>query len=311
MSWQSWLVNENLSWTVGSVSVERVEENIVDLAAKFLVPDLTADHVERHHSWTAPYFSKPEDGRPVLRLSIHSFVVRSGETTIVVDTCIGPDPEHILRGDPGFGQRLDRSLEGGLGAVDVVVCTHLHFDHVGWNTTNVDGVMVPTFPNARYLVTAQEMEELDDDNGSDEETDKESNVREASIQPLQDAGVLDVIELTDGVYEITEEVSLLATPGHTAGHVSVLIQSGGASALSTGDAFHTPIQISHPELGARRVDTDSDQSTATRHALIERFVDSETVILGTHFVPPTAGVLRRQANDHNSVWFSTDRADSG
>ena len=273
-----------LSWSVGRVEIARVEENIVPLTAKVLVPDARPEHVEANRPWIDPYFAGEEDGHPVLRLSIHSFVVRSGSTTIVVDTCVGPGQDRGLPGDAGFGDRLDAAIDGGLDAVDVVVCTHVHFDHVGWNTRSVDGRLVPTFPNARYLVTRAELEEV--------EADDHMEVRQPSILPLAEAGVLDVIDLdADGRFPITDEVELIATPGHTAGHVSVRIHSDGAEGLITGDAFHTPLQFADPELAAWRFDTDPDQSTATRRRLLERYVGSDALVLGTHFAPPTGGRL--------------------
>lgn len=274
-----------LAWTIGEVIINRVEESIIPLTAKVLIPDATIDQVEANRPWVDPYFAGEADGHPVIRLSIHSFVVRSQGTTVVVDTCVGPEMDKGLPGDPGFADRLDRAVDGGLEAVDVVVCTHVHFDHVGWNTRIVEGELVPTFPNARYLVTRAEMAEV--------EADDHMGVRQPSLLPLAEAGVLDVIELgTEGCHRITGEVELIATPGHTAGHVSVRIQSGGAEGLITGDAFHTPLQFAHPELAAWRFDTDPEQSTATRRQLIERYAGTDALILGTHFAPPTAGHIR-------------------
>ena len=283
----------DLAWTVGRVAITRVEENIVPLTAKVLLPDATVDQVEANRPWIDPYFDGEQDGHPVMRLSIHSFVVRTGDTTIVVDTCVGAGSDRGLPGDVGFADRLDQAIDGGLGAVDLVVCTHVHFDHVGWNTRTVDGRLVPTFPNARYLVTRAELDEV--------EADDHMGVREPSILPLFEAGVLDVVELdvvepggeesSAGRHRIADGVELLSTPGHTAGHVSVLIESEGERALITGDAFHSPLQVAHPEVAAWRFDTDSDRSTATRRGLLGRFVDTDTLVLGTHFAPPTGGRL--------------------
>jgi glyoxylase-like metal-dependent hydrolase (beta-lactamase superfamily II) len=281
--------SDRLSWSVGALTVTRVEESILPLTAKVLVPDATVDQVEANRPWIDPYFDGEADGHPVLRLSIHSFVIEAGATTIVVDTCVGPDPERSLPGDPGFVHRLDTALgstpAGGLAGVDVVVCTHVHFDHVGWNTRTIDGVVSPTFPNARYLVTRAEMDEV--------EADDHMAVREPSILPLADAGLLDVIDLDDGRHRICDGVELIATPGHTAGHVSVHLRSGDDEALITGDAFHTPLQFAHPDLAAWRFDTDAEQSTATRRRLVGRFAGTDALVLGTHFAPPTAGRLVR------------------
>ena len=319
-----------LSWRIGEVTVSRVEENIIGLPTKVLVPDITPGQIEAQRPWIDPYFmdraaggaaldrggdgeARHGDGEvdgevdgdgPVLRLSLHSFVIESGETTIVVDTCVGPDPERALQGDPGFGDRLASAIDGGLEAVDVVVCTHLHFDHVGWNTVAVDGRLVPTFGNARYLITRAEIEEM--------ERDDHMAVNEPSVRPLAEAGVLDVIDVDGDGHRITDHVTLISTPGHTPGHVSVLIESAGARALITGDAFHSPLQFAYPELAAWRFDSDSEQSTRTRLSLIDRFVDTDTLVLGTHFAPPTGGRLRHcNSGDpggpvgpgDGSVWF--------
>ncbi len=286
-----------LSWSVGALTVTRVEERIIPLTAKVLLPDATPEHIEANRPWIDPYFDGVEDGHPVMRLSIHSFVIAAGDTTIVVDTCVGPDPDRGLPGDPAFLDRLDASLRaggrGGLEGVDVVVCTHVHFDHVGWNTRVVDGVTVPTFPNARYLVTRAELDEV--------EADDHMGVLDPSIRPLREAGVLDAIELeTDGPgaghHRICDGVELVATPGHTAGHVSVLLRSEGEEALITGDAFHSPVQFAAPELAAWRFDSDSTASTATRRHLIDRFAGTDALLLGTHFAPPTGGRLERDGD---------------
>ena len=191
-----------------------------------------------------------------------------------------------LGGDPTFLERLAAEIDGGIDAVDVVVCTHLHFDHIGWNTVrNAAGTWVPAFPNARYLITRAELDGFADRD--------EDDVAGSSLTPLADAGVLHEVELD---HRITPDVRFLPTTGHTPGHVSVVIESGDAAALVTGDATHSPVQFPHPELAAGRVDHDSAESTRTRRDLVARYVDTDTLVLGTHFAPPTAGVLRTGAD---------------
>lgn len=270
-----------LRWDIGEVVVTRVEESITPVPAGYLITGLTDEHIAAQQPWIAPFF---DEG--AMLLSVHSFVVESGGTTIVVDTCAGMHEGRRLEGDPTFLGRLAAEIDGGLAAVDVVICTHLHFDHIGWNTLRADdGTWVPAFPNARYLVTKSELDGFDERD--------EDDVAETSIRPLTEAGLLDDVEPD---HRITPEVRLLPTPGHTPGHVSVLVESGNAVGLITGDATHSPIQFTYPELAASRVDHDSDRSTATRRDLLGRFADTDAVILGTHFAPPTAGMLRTGAN---------------
>ncbi len=278
--------SETLHWNIGNVTVTRVGELIAPVPRDMLLPDITDAHLEADAAWLGPYFS---DG--LLLLSFHTFVVKSGSTTIVVDTCLGDDPIRRVPGDPTFPDRLAAEIDGGLDAVDVVLCTHLHFDHVGWNTRVVDGERVPTFPNARYLFSAAELAYLD------EEDDHE--VRDADVQPLLDAGLVDLIE-TD--HELTPEVRTFPTPGHTPGHVSVIIESDGQQALITGDAVHSPVQFNHPEIAATAFDWDSAMSTETRRSLIHEYADSGVLILGTHFAPPTAGHIR---HSERGVWFDS------
>ena len=273
------MTNENLTWSVGDVTITRVEEGVTYVDASVLMPDFTPAMLDPHRDWLMPHFFSDRNHK--MALSIHSFVVESQGKTIVVDTCVG-DEQAPLPSDPAFVDRLHAAVDGGLDSVDVVLCTHLHFDHVGWNLRTDDGARVPTFPNARYLFAATEVEHT--------RTNDHMGVLGPSIDPIIDAGLADLVE-TDHI--VTGEVRLLPTPGHTPGHVSVLIESTGESALITGDMTHTPLQFARPDLAASAFDTDSVQSTQTRIDIIERFADSDTLVLGTHFAPPTAGHLNR------------------
>jgi len=276
-------MTDPLRWTVGDVTITRVEETITPLAASALIPGATSEVLDEH-PWVKHYFT--DEGE--LRLSIHAFVVQSGSTTIVVDTCVGTAKKRPLPTDPAFLDRLGAEVDGGIEGVDVVLCTHLHMDHCGWNTIEVDGDLVPTFPNARYLITQAELDSLGDERHA-------VSVREASVDPIAEAGLLDAIEPD---HRITPEVVLIPTPGHTPGHVSVLITSGDQTALITGDAFHSPVQIARPDLAAEPFDADSEQSTATRHKLLADYADSDTLVLGTHFAPPTAGHIVKEGETH-------------
>jgi len=271
-------VSGNLQWTVGAATITRVEEGVRYVDATQLMPDFTTSHLDLHRDWLVPNFFS--DVNEKMLLSIHSFVVQSAGTTIVVDTCVGR-PNKPLPHDPAFVDRLAASIPGGLEAVDFVLCTHLHFDHVGWNTRIVDGVEVPTFPKARYLFARAEIEHA--------QVDDSHRVLESSVEPLIAAGLVDLVETN---HRLTTEATLVATPGHTPGHVSVLIESQGAVALITGDLAHSPIQFAIPDLASAAFDFDSAQATATRREVLARFGETDTLVLGTHFAPPTAGVLR-------------------
>ncbi|MCP3935715.1 MAG: MBL fold metallo-hydrolase [Actinomycetia bacterium] len=274
-----------LRWRVGDVEVVRVEESVIEMSPRYLLPDLSQELLDSCGEWVSPFFA--EEGQ--MLLSIHSFVVFSGDNTVVVDTCIAEHTQRRLPGDSGFGERLAAAIPGGLDAVDFVVCTHMHFDHVGWNTERVGGEWVPTFPSARYLVSEDEL--------SGTRADDSMEVMESSIDPLVECGVLDAV---DSDHRIDDNLCLVPSAGHSPGHVCVMIESAGERALITGDSFHSPVQFALPEISASYADFDSMAAGATRRRLIDRLVDSSTLVLGSHFAPPTSGRVR---SGPETAWF--------
>jgi glyoxylase-like metal-dependent hydrolase (beta-lactamase superfamily II) len=165
-----------------------------------------------------------------------------------------------------------------LEVIDTVVCTHLHFDHVGWNTRLVDGQWVVTFPNARYLFGRVEWEHWSSTEGD------YSNVAD-TVRPVVDAGAADLVEVD---HVLCPEVRLVPTPGHTPGHVSVVVESGGERAVITGDMAHHPVQFAEPELAAP-ADSDSAAAARTRRTFLGERAADGALVIGTHFGGPTAG----------------------
>lgn len=274
------MTSDGMRWQIGAVSVTRVEERITPVPWKGLIPG--GDNlVEGLRPWIDPFVSS--SGSHIL-LSVHSFVVETPQTVLVVDTCVGLDTDLSLTGDPTFEGRLAEALPSGIASVDIVVCTHLHFDHVGWNTVERNGVRVPTFPNATYLVTEAEL--------AAERDEEDTAAYRASIEPLERAGCLQPVS---GDHRIDDFVTLEPTPGHTPGHVSLRIASNDASALITGDFVHSPLQLAHPEVSSRP-DADPDRAIATRRRMIADLADTDTLVLGTHFAPPTAGHVTRNVD---------------
>lgn len=280
-------------WTIGSVTVTRVVEMEVAGGTRFLLPDATRD-VCLEHDWMQPHFMDAEGN---LIMSIHALVVDTGARRIIVDTCIGNDKDRPI---PGWHQ-LQTSFLDDLTTVgyppdtiDTVMCTHLHVDHVGWNTTLVDGEWLPTFTNARYLMARPEWEHW-----STVDDPTYGPVIADSVRPIIDRGLHELVEVD---HRICDEVTLLSTPGHTPGHVSVLIESRGERALITGDSFHHPVQMSRPDW-CSSADTDSPQGEATRRELLERLSgdDADVLVIGTHFPTPTAGHVRAAAD--GSHWL--------
>ena len=281
---------ENLSWRIGEVRVTRVVETQAELPPEGLLPEATAEALEPHMSWLKPGFLTA-DGKLVL--SIHALLIEVGSRRILVDTCIG---EHSIPGfemlEPNAGF-LDELSAAGFPreSIDTVICTHMHFDHVGWNTMKQGDRWLPTFPNARYLFARAEW-----DHWSQQRNTPYASTLDASVQPIIDAGLADLVE-TD--HKVCDEVWLEPSPGHTPGHVCVHIGSAGQRAFITGDMTHHPVQWAEVDW-KMTADTDSDQAAATRRRVIDTYADGETLVIGTHYAAPCAGHIVR---GESGVWF--------
>lgn len=274
---------EKLSWKIGDVTITRLVEVVLKAPINSLFPDGTPEQLSAYDSWLRPNFLDT-DGDMIL--SIHAFLINAGGLNIIVDTCAGngkklPLYEEWNNLNTPFLENM-AALGFPADKIDRVLCTHLHFDHVGWNTHLVDGQWIPTFPNARYLFGATEWEFW-----KDEDDPYESHALDQALQPIFDAGQVDLVEST---HKINDEISLIPTPGHTPGHVSILIQSKGEEAVITGDMFHHPLQMAKPGW-IDMADVESSLAEKTRIEFMQRFGDSETTVLGTHFATPTAGKI--------------------
>jgi len=251
-----------------------------------LLPDATAENLKKEADWLYPTFVD-EAGR--IRLSIHALVIESMGKRIVVDTCIGNDKERSSFPEWShlhlpFLQRLEE-IGCPRESIDRVVCTHLHLDHVGWNTMLEKGKWVPTFPNARYLIDGTEWDFF-----SRSEDPFLKDPVEDSVRPVMAEGLS---ELVDDAHRLTDEVWLESTPGHTPGHFSVRISSAGQNAVITGDMMHHPVQCRYPEWDDN-FDNDGPLAKETRRAFCERYADTGTLVFGTHFATPSAGKIAKK-----------------
>ena len=275
-----------MQWKVGRVKITKVVELETVGSTRFILPLAGNDEIQKL-PWLIPHFAT-EEGR--LKMSIHSLVVETPSRRIVVDTGLGNDKQG--RNVPTWNNRnspfLETMTEAGFApdSIDTVLCTHLHVDHVGWNTRLVGGKWVPTFPKARY------------EHWRDHSTEPDKRaVFDDSVKPIVDA---DRADLIPSDHRLCDEISMIPTPGHSPGHMSILIQSDGEQGLLTGDVAHHPCQMAH--LGwSSTADSDPARSAATRRELFGRFADTPTLVIGGHF---SAGHIKRDGDAFKFVALS-------
>jgi glyoxylase-like metal-dependent hydrolase (beta-lactamase superfamily II) len=280
------------TWTIGDVRITKVPQMTWRIPLSGLLPEATpAAAAVRAPGLLA------DDG--MAEISLHGLVVEAGGRTILVDTCAGHDAgaESVLDVVRQVGAITEhhpdvRSAAAAAGwapgSIDTVLCTHLHFDHVGGNLAGDE----PAFPAARYVLAGDEWAYW----SANESDDVYASV-DSSVRPLVEAGLTDLV---DADHTLTDEVRLVPTPGHTPGHVSVHIDSGGERAVITGDVAHHPMELLAPEW-TMIADVDAPQAVATRRAFVDRFGDGETLVLGTHFGGSSAGRLDASAGTWTRV----------
>ncbi len=275
-----------LTWQVGDVTITQIVELTTASLGPHLLPQATPAEMQAI-PWITPFV----DDQSKLILSMHSLIIESQGQTIMVDTCIGNDKERTYpRWNKMQGDYLEKLASAGFTTeqFDTVLCTHMHVDHVGWNTRLVDNRWQPTFSNARYLYAREEWAHWR------EEEQEYGPVIEDSVQPIFDAGLATLVEST---HQVNDEIVLEPTPGHTPGHVSIHITSRDEEAIITGDMIHHPCQIKHPNWSST-ADVDASQSAETRDQFLARYADRPVLVIGTHFAGPTAGKIVRDGDTY-------------
>jgi glyoxylase-like metal-dependent hydrolase (beta-lactamase superfamily II) len=276
-----------MQWSVGKVKITKIVELETVGSTRFILP-LASNEEIRKLPWLIPHFAT-EEGR--LKMSIHALMVETPTRRIMVDTGLGNDKEG--RKVPTWNNRKSPFLETMTAAgfppdgIDTVLCTHLHVDHVGWNTRLDNGRWVPTFPKARYVFGKTEFDYWT-------ETHAKTPVPPFgdSVLPVVEAKLAEVVR---DDYAIGDHTRILPTPGHTPGHVAFTFGRGKDEAVFSGDLMHSPLQTRYPELSAK-FDVDQPQAAATRRQFMERFCDSDTLCCTAHFPSPSIGKIRRHGN---------------
>ncbi len=277
----------SMSFKIGDLTIHRIiEQEGAFLPALETLPGLTPEVLAENRHWLAP---KALDAQDTLIFCFQSYVVRTPHHTILVDSCIGNDKPRPTR--PQWNMKSDDRFMKGLAAaglrvedIDFVMCTHLHVDHVGWNTKLENGRWVPTFPKARYVFSEKEY-----NHWAGEHAKTPVPTFGDSVLPIVEAKRA---ELVRDDHQLGDHVRLMPTPGHTPGHVAIGFGRDGDDAVMPGDLMHSPLQTRYPELSAR-FDTDMAQAARTRRSFLERYCDTKTLCCTAHFPSPSAGRIKR------------------
>ena len=277
---------------LGRLNVSHVYEGDAVIPLSQALPSVTAQDLARLKGWYWDPHLADSPGEAGMRISVHSFVLRVDGRNILIDTCCGNEKQRSL---PPVNMQhwpyLENLARAGLRPEDihVVMCTHLHFDHVGWNTRLKDGSWVPTFPNARYLFGRRDLEFFSKQR-------HEALHREAfddSVAPILDAGLADLVDTDSRVHrEIGDGVWLEDASGHSPGNLCVMAECGGTRAIFSGDCFHHPIQVVRPD-AAFFADENPAQASATRQRLFQQYANTDAVFFPAHFTGATAGRVER------------------
>ncbi len=273
-------------FTFGDIRLTRIVETEMPLLeAKAFFPDWNEAAVAPHAGWMVPRHYRPDTGMVVL--AIQAFLIRTPRHTILVDSCVGnrkPRNREIFN-DARFPW-MDRFMAIGVHPeeIDFVLCTHLHVDHVGWNTRLEDGRWVPTFPNARYIFARTELDFWLAQSEQGLMTRTGDYVAD-SVIPILEAKRDLLVEMD---HQIEDGIALAPLPGHTPGQVGLHIASGGAEAMLCGDLMHHMIQCHIPAWSTIAC-ADRAAARATREAFLDRYADTGVTIMPSHFPNPTAG----------------------
>lgn len=283
--------------SLGDVEITRVvEQPSMGLSREFVFPDVAVEQWRRHQDWLVPEYLDPDADE--VRTMVQTWLVRSEGRTILIDTGIGNGKERPYM--PLFAHLntdyLDELAVAGVRPedVDMVICTHVHGDHVGWNTYLADREWRPTFPNARYLIARADFDYWNPENEVRTRSGRRmQNVFEDSVAPVHRAGQT---VLWDGDhYHVDANLRIEPAPGHTPGSAVVLLRSGTDRAVFAGDLLHSPLQIVEPDY-APCFDEDENQARAARRRILEWTSDHNALLIPAHFPGPSAAEVRRNGN---------------
>jgi glyoxylase-like metal-dependent hydrolase (beta-lactamase superfamily II) len=285
-----------IKWELGDISLQRIIESEAPVISPGeIFPQWQSHYLSENRDWLVPRFFHPR--AELLVFASQSFLVRRNGRTILIDTCVGNDKERKrLFYHRGNWPWLDRLRAAGIepADVDMVLCSHLHVDHVGWNTKLENGKWVPTFPNARYLFSRREWEYWSS-GGSARVLPHTGDYFSDSVLPVIASGQA---ELVEDEFAVDESIWLEPTPGHTPGHCAVHLRNGSSHALLTGDLIHHPLQVRYPDWSTRFC-IDPDMARRSRRDFLDKHANSNILICPSHFPDPTGMFIQRDGADYD------------
>ena len=280
------------TWTIGEATVTRIEEQLgfASRPPEQYLDGFERETLARHLDWLVPHHYSTEHDR--LITSIHSWLIRTSRHTILLDSCAG---NHKNR--PGFPRMhqletpfLDQLRRAGAEPeqIDIVLCTHLHTDHVGWNTVLKDGRWVPTFPNATYLFSRTENETGDPRRhpAADADLLRGGAYRDSVLPVIEARQAL----LIDADHAIDDTMTIVAAPGHSRGHIAMWLANAAGRALFCGDVLHHALQVHAPHWNSKFCELPA-LARATRRTLLEQCAEYRALLFPGHFgAPHVAGI---------------------
>jgi glyoxylase-like metal-dependent hydrolase (beta-lactamase superfamily II) len=274
---------------IGDFKISRVEEVVLDEDPS-LLKHFDDDVLARHRDWLVPDFYNSD--RKCFRTMIHAWILQTPDKTIVIDTAGGDDKNRPLsprfhKQKTGFDNRL---AAAGIDPdkVDMVLLTHLHVDHVGWNTKLVGDTWVPMFANAEYVASRTELEVRDPKRGASGKPPESWDPYLDSVQPIVDAGMMRVVE---GDENLMPGIDLVPIPGHAPGMMGIRVRDGGKEAFFIADAMHQPIQIYYPDWNSKYCE-NQDLAAETRAKVLKHAAAEGALLLPAHFCGPKCGYVR-------------------
>lgn len=284
------------SQKIGDITIEKIEEQqLHKVPPEWLFPAFEEQRFEAVREKLAEVDLEPDT--PQVVLSIHSWLVRTPDHLVLIDTASGNDKGRPR--NPSFHHQktpyLERLAAAGVRPddVDYVINTHLHVDHSGWNTVLVDGKWVPTFPNARYVFPRKEIGYWSSVQSHRDDTAHSEFVFEDSVMPIIEAGLVDYMEPSGGPF--LDNFEFIETPGHSIGHMSIKIKSGGEEGVIAGDLMHHPTQLYIP--GWNTVFCEfGDQAIESRRKMLTYCADTGARYFSIHFPGSSCGFVSRDGD---------------